>query len=157
MAIHVHIVEGNTHIILRKHIMEYLAGESALVTNFTIVPYAEPGLPFGAMIEMVLVSVGADAQTVGSGLDDLTPAGTYSGKYSGTFTVKIDSAGATDEFVWRFYSSDEGYGDWSSAVAMSGAPQVLENGVTIDFAATTGHDANDEWEFYVMDDPRIYA
>ncbi len=80
----------------------------------------------------------------GSFLNDLTPGGLYTGfaaSPGATYTVIIDAAGTPDTFKWRKNS-----GSFTTAVAITGAAQTLSNGVTVTFAATTGHTLNDEWD-----------
>jgi hypothetical protein len=76
----------------------------------------------------------------GSGLNDATSGGTFTGGANCTFTVIIDAAAGTDTFKWKKNS-----GAYTTGVAMSGSPQTLSDGVTIDFAATTGHTLADQW------------
>ena len=73
--------------------------------------------------------------------DDLTSSGTYTGTTDERYIIEIITTGATDEFRW---SKDEG-ATWSANTAITGAGQVLENGVTITFASITGHALDDEW------------
>lgn len=90
-------------------------------------------------------AVGADVFT-GSGLDDLTPGGTYapSTPVDTSFVVTIDAEGTPDTFKW----SNDGGSTWEAeTVAITGAAQALENGVTITFGATTGHTNAESWAF----------
>ncbi len=89
-------------------------------------------------------SIGAPVQTVGSGLSDLTSAGTYIGNPGGTTIVyyfQISSTGTPDQFEWKRGSG----GSWSSATNITGAAQTVEYGLTIKFNATTGHTLNNQW------------
>ena len=80
----------------------------------------------------------------GSGLDDLTAGATYNGYGTINFRVQIDATGTPDTFKW----SDDGGGSWEeTGVAITGSAQKLNNGVTITFAATTGHTVDDRWDF----------
>lgn len=88
--------------------------------------------------------VGPDLFT-GVGLDDLTPGGTYSGNGSTDFRVEIDaSVPSPDTFKW---SNDGGVTWEATGVAITGAAQTLENGVTITFGAIDGHTVGDLWDF----------
>ena len=79
----------------------------------------------------------------GSGLDDATFGGAYNGSSVLTYRVKIDAAAATDTFTW----SDDGGSTWdATGVAMTGSSQELNSGITITFAATTGHTLNEYWD-----------
>lgn len=79
----------------------------------------------------------------GEGLTDLENSGTYFGDSNSEFRVKIDTAGAPDKFKW----SDDAGVTWSSAIDITGSAQLLTNGVSITFTATTGHTEDDEWGF----------
>lgn len=93
--------------------------------------------------------VTASTQSVGTGLSDLTPGGTHTYGTDVLYTVKIDAAAATDTFTW----SNDGGTTWeATGVAITGAAQTLENGVTVTFAATTGHTLADTWTFYAYSD-----
>ena len=82
----------------------------------------------------------------GSGLDDATSGGTFSGSVDRRFVVKIDAEGTPDTFTW----SKDGGSTWDAAgVAITGAAQTLTEGVTVTFAATTGHTLNTYWNFQV--------
>jgi hypothetical protein len=78
----------------------------------------------------------------GTGLNDATSGITYTGFDLGTttYTVVIDGTGAPDTFKWQ-----KGTGSWTTGVAITGNAQTLTDGVTITFAATTGHNLTDQW------------
>lgn len=86
--------------------------------------------------------VGAASQTTGSGLDDLTSGGTFKKQTDVTVVVKITNADTTDTFQ---YSMDGGTTWNGTDIDMTGSAQTLEKGVTVTFAATTGHTLADEW------------
>ncbi len=88
----------------------------------------------------------------GSGLNDLTPAGTFTGLADRRFVVEIDSAGATDSFKW---SKDGGLTWDATAVAATGSAQALAEGVTVTLAATTGHTLADRWVFDAYREPTV--
>lgn len=78
----------------------------------------------------------------GTGLDDAT--GTVSG-YTGIklviFDVEITATGANDTFKWR-----KDGGSYTTGVSIANTSAItLSNGVTITFAATTGHTIGDKW------------
>jgi len=81
----------------------------------------------------------------GTGLNDLSTSGDFSGTSFLNYRVEIDSIGATDTFRW----SDDGGATWdASGVAITGAAQTLNNGIIVTFGAVTGHTLNDYWNFY---------
>ena len=95
-------------------------------------------------------------QHVGSGLSDITPAITaYTVPTPRVYRVVVSLAGGTDEFDWYFKESrgptsdlspsNSGWSLGATGVAMTGSAQTLNEGVTVTFAATTGHTLNDEW------------
>lgn len=79
----------------------------------------------------------------GSGLDDMTTSGSYTIDKTTHFRVEIDGAGAPDTFKW---SNDDG-GSWEATGLPTWTPQLLENGVTVTFAASTGHTLGEYWDF----------
>ncbi len=85
-----------------------------------------------------------DAVFSGSGLDDLTSGGIFSGSVNRSFLIEIDAEGTPDTFKW----SKDGGTTWDvSTIAITGAAQDLIEGVTIIFLATTGHTLGDQWAF----------
>jgi hypothetical protein len=85
-----------------------------------------------------------DAATVfiGSGLDDATLTGHYEGPITETFNVMINSTGTPDTFDW---SLDNFATNVAVGVTITGSSQALANGISINFGATTGHTAGDQW------------
>lgn len=82
----------------------------------------------------------------GSGLNDLTVVGgqLYTGTTPLTYRVQIDGTGSPNTFKW----SKDGGTTWiASNVAITGAEQLLDNGVKIVFGATTGHTSGNYWNF----------
>lgn len=77
----------------------------------------------------------------GAGLiDDMTFGGVYTGSVVGRYVVEIDLQGTPDTFEWSYNGTVV-----ASGVAITGSAQTLSNGVTITFAATTGHTLADNW------------
>jgi hypothetical protein len=93
-------------------------------------------------IGMPGASVGAAAFT-GSGLDDATYGGVYGHRADLDYEVQIDGTGTPDTFKW---SKDDGSTYEATTVAITGSAQDLDNGVTVTFAATTGHTSADLWD-----------
>lgn len=86
------------------------------------------------------VSSVATASFAGAGLNDLTSGGTYTGAGWATYVVIVSAVGAPDHFQWL----KNGTG-LSSPIAITGSAQSLSDGVTITFAATTGHTVGASW------------
>jgi hypothetical protein len=86
----------------------------------------------------------------GSGLDDMSNDGQYSGiAQKKLIRVTIDGTGP-DTFKWeRSTDNGENWTTVASTVAITGSEQTLEDGITITFAATTGHTSTDLWKFQV--------
>ncbi len=74
-------------------------------------------------------------------LNDVTSSGTYNGSVKTKFVIEIDSTGTPDTFKWQ----KEG-GVLTSGVSVTGSAQLLSDGVSITFGATTGHTLEDKWE-----------
>lgn len=88
-------------------------------------------------------NVGAAVFT-GSGLDDLTASGTFVGGADMGVRIKVTTAAGTDKFRWTKhpYSLNE----WSDEIAMTGAAQVIANGLLVTFGATTAHTKGEYWD-----------
>ena len=91
------------------------------------------------------------------GRQDATWGGTYVGIYaSETCFVWMYKPGTVDSFKFKYRRSNS----WSAAVGITGAAQALTtpangSGVTIAFAATTGHTANDTFCIPVSQSPAL--
>jgi hypothetical protein len=93
------------------------------------------------------IVVYTSASTTVLGLNDLTTSGTFTGTAGRFFRIQIDSVGATDTFRWtKNYTSQTIVWD-ASNVAITGIAQPLTEGLSVTFAAATGHTLNDRWEF----------
>lgn len=80
----------------------------------------------------------------GSGLDDATLTGHYTGTTTNRgFYVEIDGTGTPDTFKWS-HNSDLSSPE-ATAVAITGDDQTLAEGISINFGATTGHTSGDKW------------
>jgi len=112
----------------------------------------------------VATGVDTTVTSVAHGLvngDIVLIAGTTS--YNGTWTIENvttdtfdivtafvadDATGAWEISPNTFSWSEDGGSTWTATgVAITGAAQTLSNGVTITFAATTGHTLGDKWSF----------
>src|SRR3972149_1706382 len=100
------------------------------------------GLTPKNLVEFIQVNTGVGVkQFTGAGLDDATFGGTYTGTtVLSTYEVEIDATGTPDTFKWR-----KDAGGYTTGVAITGSAQTLAEGVTITFAATTGHTLGNKW------------
>jgi len=93
--------------------------------------------------------IGPVLKTVGTGLNDLSVD--YSSAYTGTgntaFAVKIATEGTPDTFQY----SNDGGSTWETAASCATDWTTLESGVKIKFGSTTGHTADDRWDFKAFD------
>jgi len=80
----------------------------------------------------------------GTGLDDMEFKGHYTGTASNkSFYVQIDTShGNDDTFKW---STDNFTTTEAELIAITGAEQALEDGISVKFNATSGHVVNDKW------------
>jgi hypothetical protein len=76
----------------------------------------------------------------GTGLNDLSKGGTFNVLVDHVYTIIIDGNGTPDTFKWK-----KDNGSFTTGVAITGSAQTLSEGVTITFAATTGHTIGDQW------------
>lgn len=90
----------------------------------------------------------------GSGLDDMSTSGSYTGTTDKKYKIVIDSIGATDTFKW---SDDDGVTFSATGVNITGGIQTLNNGVQVTFINTVGHTVNDSWKFDVIVDSAFYV
>jgi hypothetical protein len=90
------------------------------------------------------ISSVAAAVFTGSGLNDLTKGGTYTASIAQTYCVQIDATGTPDTFKWGTDPTCTTFSG-GTGVAITGAAQTLSSGVTVTFAATTGHTLADHW------------
>ncbi len=109
------------------------------VTNDAPTP---PGLAYGTAgpHQNPRVDI-ATPMFIGSGLNDLSAGGTFTGPGVITYVIEITATGATDTFTWRIDG-----GAASAGIAVSGAAQAIDaNGLSITFNAITGHTVGDTW------------
>ncbi len=90
--------------------------------------------------------IGAATAGVGNtGVDDATSGGSFNYSTATTYTIEIDSGGGAgpDAFKW----SNDGGATWEqeNVTIVAGKAILLENGLTISFAAASGHDVGDTW------------
>lgn len=94
--------------------------------------------------------VGAATLTTGSGLDDITAGGIYTGTDVDTYTITVDATGTPDTFTWAVDGTNV-----ATTVSMSTSAVTLQDGVTVLWAANTGHDSSDVWTFTVGQTPYV--
>jgi len=96
----------------------------------------------------VTSGIGPTTQATGTGLNDATFGGSYTGSSTKTYQVKITAVGTPDSFQY----SDDGGSTFNGVniEIRSDGVQALAEGVTIIFGATTGHTLNDVWESTVI-------
>jgi hypothetical protein len=97
--------------------------------------------------ELIFQGQGQGPDTFTGVLDDITIGGTYVGHGKLTdYRVEIDGTGTPDTFKW---SNDGGATFVETGVNCvgSGSPYTLEEGITVYWAATTGHTLADRWDW----------
>lgn len=94
-----------------------------------------------------------DVSFTGTGLDDLTTGGAYTGTNDKTYRIEIQTAGTPDKFRW----SDSDGATWNvENIDIITDAITLNDGVQITFENTTGHTARDYWQFSVSTDDVFY-
>ena len=82
-------------------------------------------------------------------LNDMTAGGTFSGTVRTELEIEVDAEDTPDTIKWRKVTRDANgektYSAWTATVAVTGAAQTIADGVTVTFAATTGHTLADAW------------
>jgi hypothetical protein len=102
-----------------------------------------PAPVIGGGIYRVNVTAYAGTKTVsGSGVDDGAFSGTYTGAAAAIFDVEISTADTTDKIKWR-----KNAGAWSTETNVTGAAQLVGDGISIIVTATTGHDVGRRWTY----------
>lgn len=88
-----------------------------------------------------------------TGLDDITVTGIYTAADNNRrWQVKIDSVGTPDQFVYRSHDGSS-WSSWSAAANVSVSPTTLNNGIKVQWAATTGHTVDDVWTIRQLSNP----
>ena len=95
-------------------------------------------------------TVGTATLTSGSGLDDITAGGTFTGTYPITYTIEVDGTGSPDTFKWAKDDVEE-----ATTVSMSTSAVTLDLGVTVLWAASTGHTSGNIWTFLASGTPSV--
>ena len=91
-----------------------------------------------------------------SGLGDsgMVSGGTYAPLNSDgmKYRITITQTGTPDKFSW---TKGQFVGNGGTNVNITGAAQALDDGVTVTFAATTGHTINNSWDVLVHADTNV--
>lgn len=137
----------------------YLPDGNFVVNNIALNKrYSGPG---------VIVRSGIGAPTLtGTGLNDITFSGTYSGIAANSLMVKILTTGTPDTLAW----SADGGATWvdkhlvynpitdsydESPINVGPTPYLILVGVYVAFASTTGHTVGDTWTVSLLRNPKV--
>jgi 3-mercaptopyruvate sulfurtransferase SseA len=80
-------------------------------------------------------------------VNDLTSGGTFTGTADKNFIIEIDGDGTPNTFRWGIYSGTTTTWKGSAISITAATAQPLSEGVTVTFAADTGHTSGDSWTF----------
>ncbi|MEI7689293.1 MAG: GLUG motif-containing protein, partial [Candidatus Nomurabacteria bacterium] len=80
----------------------------------------------------------------GTGLNDISMSGTYTGATPNMLLITIDSTGTTDTFSYQDFNGDC---PLTSSVSITGSPQLVCDGLSVKFKAVTGHTNGDGFLF----------
>ena len=119
---------------------ELKANEARIIENWDAIAIGGMKRSKGFNLEADGANVIEAAVFTGAGLDDATSGGVYTGTSTVIFEVEIDAEGDPDTFKWK-----KGAGAYTTGIVITGAAQTLSDGVTITFAAVTGHTLADKW------------
>jgi hypothetical protein len=93
---------------------------------------------------------------VGTGLNDLSAQGIFTGAAATNYIIEITTTGPIDQFSWRAQGSPP-----SAAMDITAAPQDLDIGAEgflfITFGAVTGHAVGDKWYIRAENIPSRYV
>ena len=100
-----------------------------------------------AILDTLKHKVKLDLNTItfqGTGLDDASIAGVFTGTDRATYTIIIDGIGTPDTFKWK-----KNDGVFTPGVNITGNEQILSDGIGVSFTTTTGHSKGDTWSISV--------
>ena len=132
--------QGTTQIITAIHIQDQNTGASpgTVVNAGILIDDQTAGSP----------TISPDIFT-GVGLNDLTTSGPPTVDHlSPGFVVTIDSVSPGNTFLYDTFTWTVDGGGGATGVPITGAPQLLADGVSITFAALVGHTLADSWAFF---------
>ncbi|OGI27132.1 MAG: hypothetical protein A2359_02635 [Candidatus Moranbacteria bacterium RIFOXYB1_FULL_43_19] len=99
------------------------------------------------ILDILSKSSVSSASFTGTGLNDMTSGGAFTGATAKNYKVQIDGTGSPDTWKW----SDDGGSTWyDTEEAITGSAQTFysdNQGVAVTFGATTGHTLGDYWTF----------
>ena len=109
---------------------------------------------YGSQNPVKTGNIGTSAYT-GSGLNDLTfsRAAWSNAAYNQHYQIQITASGTPDVFEWRQQTFGGAYGSYTTGVSIVAGAMSIADGLTITFAATTGHTVGNIWDIYIMDAP----
>lgn len=81
----------------------------------------------------------------GVGLNDTTWTGAHTSPIASYYEIEITTAGTPDVFRWR-----RNGGSWTTGVNVSTSAVALSHGLSIQWAASTGHTLGDIWTAHVL-------
>lgn len=105
------------------------------------ITYARSG-NFGNESNPIKFKMGTVAFT-GSGLNDMTVSGTYTGSTNMSVRVEIDGTGTPDTIKYSY----DGGTTWHATTIKVDTTMYLNYGITLTFGAVTGHTSTDRWDF----------
>ena len=96
-------------------------------------------------------SIGAASYGGSSGLNDATRGGTLQPGVGGTYTVNICATGTPDSYQYKNVVAGPYSYTACTPMAAGGSANALDHGVTITWAASTGHTLNDTWTIAITE------
>jgi len=120
-----------------------LTAMTALIAPVATLTAADINANIITLTGVASVSTPVYTQGGGAAHDDMTAGIVFTGTIITNYQIIIDGVVGPDTFTW----TDDGGGSWTAGVTITGAAQTLSDGVEITFAATTGHEIGDQWDF----------
>ncbi len=114
------------------------------------VPLTTDGANILELFSTPVFGIGKQKYLGADKLEDLFVTGTFNGAHPTEFVIEIDGEGTGTGGVDTFRWSNNGGVSWNaSTVDITGAAQLLVNGVSVRFKNLTGHTTGDKQEFDV--------
>lgn len=89
--------------------------------------------------------MGTTPRFTGTHLNDMTFGGTFTGKSQDYYKIVIDGLGTPDTFEWFVNGVSQ-----ASGVNCAVTNTSLQDGISVRWAASTGHTADEYWEFEAL-------